>query len=225
MMRTSIFERRVSAAFAAAALMVAATGCSNVLVDRIVDLRNAQADAALANHNTAEAENEYGLALRLAPKNEHARAGLVRALYLRAQENYANGKINDAALEVQRGLTYAPKDAGLLDLASVIDQAKIRRDVLVGNFPTYKAMGDSISELLSANAMSSRDIQRELHLFRTDYDVVHLRRAIELSALLEDEQHRVTQRLVAYKGQIETGAPVEARPSAQSESPGLLPIP
>lgn len=224
MMRTSTCESRALAALALAAALVA-TGCTSAFKDRIVDLRNAQADAALDNHNVVEAEKEYGLALSLAPDNEHARAGFVHATYLHAKENYANGKIDDAAVEVARGLKLAPKDAGLLDLASAIDQARIRRDVVVGNFPSYKTIGDSISALLSANALSSKDIQRELHLFHTDYDVAHLRKAIAMSALLEDEQHRVTQRLIGYKGQIAAGAPVETQSTSQSESPGLLPIP
>lgn len=222
MMRTFTSRALILAAVAA---VLATAGCTSTFKDRIVDLRNAQADAALDNHNIVEAEKEYGLALSLAPDNEHARAGLIRALYLHAKDNYANGKIDDAAVEVQRGLKLAPKDAGLLDLASAIDQARIRRDVVVGNFPSYKTIGDGISSLLTANALSGKDIQRELHLFHTDYDVAHLRKAITMSAVLEDEQHRVTQRLIAYKGQIEAGAPVETQSTSQSESPGLLPIP
>lgn len=224
MMRTSI-SRLSPAAALVAAVLLSLTGCTSAFRDRIVDLRNAQADTALENHHIAEAENEYRLALGLSPNNEHARAGFVRAAYLLAKEDYADGKIDDAALEVQRGLKYAPKDAGLLDLAAAIDQARIRRDVVVGNFPSYKTIGDGISALLGANALSSKEIQRELHLFHTDYDVAHLRKAIELSYELEDEQHRVTQRLIAYKGQIEAGAPVQTQTTPRGESPGLLPIP
>src|ERR1700674_4171804 len=90
---------------------------------RSVDLRNAQADAALQNDNVVEAEKEYSLALALAPNNEHARTGIAKVAYLHAKSDMATGDIDGAQIEIQKALKYAPKDAGALDLASAIDQA------------------------------------------------------------------------------------------------------
>lgn len=201
------------------------TGCTASFKNNVVALRNAQGDTAMENGNVVEAEKEYGLALALAPSNEHARAGYARVLYLHAKENFAASKLDDAYAEVQKALVYAPKDAATLDLASAIDQAMIRRDVVVQNFPTYKTIGDSIGDTLKGNALAIKEIQLQLHAFHSDYDVVHLRKAIDLSYELEQDQHRATQRLIAYKAQVEAGAPGQTPASSQEQTPGLLPIP
>ncbi|HME82025.1 MAG TPA: hypothetical protein VKF82_08115 [Candidatus Eremiobacteraceae bacterium] len=222
----------ISTSKAAAAICVALAscalalgGCSASLKDRIVDLRNAQADAALQTDNIVEAEKEYTLALALAPNDEHARTGLAKVAYLHAKADIDAGDIDEANIEIQKALKYAPKDASALDLASAIDQARIRRDIVVANFPTYKASSDAIRELLKANALANKNIELQLHDFNTDYDVTHLRKAIALSADLEDEDHRVTQRLIAYRAQIEAGEPGATRIQSTEEVPGLLPIP
>lgn len=224
-MRTFISNIKAVTLTAIVLSCLALPACTTSFKQHLVDLRNAQADSALENQNIAEAEKEYALALSLAPNDAHARAGEARALFLHAQQNMAVGKIDDAYVEVQKALKYAPKDAALLDLAATIDQATIRRDIVVANFPTYKAIGDAIESLLAANAAANKDIEQQVHAFHTDYDATHLRKAIAMSYDLEDEQHRVTQRLIAYRAQIEAGAPGETRAPAQGETPGLLPIP
>ncbi len=208
-----------------ASCALALGGCSASLKDRIVELRNAQADAALQTDNIVEAEKEYSLALALAPNDEHARTGLAKVAYLHAKADVGAGDVDEANIEIQKALKYAPKDAAALDLASAIDQARIRRDIVVANFPTYKASSDAIRELLKANALANKNIQLALHDFNTDYDVTHLRKAIALSTDLEDEDHRVTQRLIAYRAQIEAGEPGATRVQSTEEVPGLLPIP
>lgn len=207
------------------ASLLALCGCTGAFRNQLVELRNAQADAALQSQNIVEAEKEYTLALALAPNDEHARAGLAHSLYLHAKANLITGDIDEAYIEVQKALKYAPKDAAVLDLASAIDEAKIRRDIVVSNFPSFKTSGDAISALLKANAQGNKDIQLQLHDFHIDFDTGHLNKAIAQSIDLEEEQHRVTQRLLAYKGQIEAGAPGQTRAQPQVETPGLLPIP
>jgi tetratricopeptide (TPR) repeat protein len=224
-MRISTSKRTTFARAALCVSLLTLCGCSGAFRNQLVELRNAQADAALQSQNIVEAEKEYGLALALAPNDEHARAGLAHSLYLHAKANLVAGDIDEAYIEVQKALKYAPKDAALLDLASAIDEAKIRRDIVVSNFPTFKASGDVISGLLKANAQATKDIQLQIHDFHIDYDTAHLNKAIAQSYDLEEEQHRVTQRLISYKGQIEAGAPVGTRAQPQVEMPGLLPIP
>jgi tetratricopeptide (TPR) repeat protein len=226
MMRTSISRKTATVfAIAASAGALMLCGCSGIFEDQIVALRNSQADAALQSQNVAEAEKEYGLALALAPNDEHARTGLAQSLYLHAKANLAAGDIDEAYIEVQKALKYAPKDAAVLDLASAVDDAKIRRDIVVSNFPSFKSSSDAISALLKANGQANKDIQLQLHDFHIDFDTAHLAKAIAQSYDLEEEQHRVTQRLIAYKGQVESGAPGQARAQPQVETPGLLPIP
>lgn len=224
-MPTSISRLRSALFIALVSSAMALCGCSAAFKDRIVDLRNAQADAALQNDNVVEAEKEYSLALALAPNNEHARTGIAKVAYLHAKSDMAAGDIDGALIEVQKALKYAPKDAASLDLASAIDQAKIRRDVVVANFPLYKASTDAIRELLKANTLTNKNIQLQLHLFNTDYDIAHLRKAIALSTELEYEDHRVTQRLSALRAQMEAGSPGGAPAQSAEPVPGLLPVP
>ena len=224
-MRTFIYKDKAALLFIVLAGMLVLTGCSSVLKDRIVDLRNAQADSALQDDKIVEAEKEYGLALALAPNDEHARAGFAHAAYLHAKSAIDDGDIDTAQIEIQKSLKYSPKDAAALDLAAVIDQARIRRDVVVANFPAYRASSDVIRDLLKANALTNKNIQQQIHLFNADYDAAHLRKAIALSTDLEEEDHRVTQRLIALRSEIEAVAPGMARPAPAEEVPGLLPIP
>jgi tetratricopeptide (TPR) repeat protein len=224
-MRTSTSKRAGFVRAAVCVSLLALCGCTGAFRNQLVDLRNAQADAALQSQNIVEAEKEYTLALALAPNDEHAREGLAHALYLHAKANLAAGDIDEAYIEVQKALKYAPKDAALLDLASAIDEAKIRRDIVVSNFPSFKTSGDAISAFLKANGQANKDIQLQLHDFHIDFDTIHLNKAIAQSYDLEEEQHRLTQRLIAYKGQIEAGAPGQTRSQPQVETPGLLPIP
>lgn len=218
-------KRALVARTALFVLALSLCGCTGAFRNQLVALRNAQADAALQSQNVVEAEKEYSLALSLAPNDEHARAGLARSLYLHAKANLVTGDIDEAYIEVQKALKYAPKDAAVLDLATAIDEAKIRRDIVVSNFPSYKTSSDAISAMLKANGQSNKDIQLQIHDFHIDYDAAHLNKAIAQSFDLEEEQHRVTQRLIAYKGQLEGGAPGQTRAQPQVEMPGLLPIP
>ena len=225
-MPTSISRSKSALFVALVAAALGLSGCTAAFKDRIVDLRDAQADAAMQNNNIVEAEKEYSLALALAPNNEHARTGLARVATLHARSDLEAGDIDGAQIEIQKALKYAPKDATALDLAPAIDQARIRRDVVVANFPLYKASSDVIREQLAANALANKNIQQQIHLFNADFDVAHLRKAIVLSTDLEDETHRVTLRLNALRVQTEAGVgPGETRSQSSESVPGLLPIP
>src|ERR1700682_2604855 len=101
-----------SAAFAFALALAAGTfGCSGGSVSRwLVDLRSSQGDTALASGNVAEALGEYDLALRLDPKNAHARAGLATALTLRARAEFNDSNLEEAAADIAKAHFYAPSD-------------------------------------------------------------------------------------------------------------------
>lgn len=216
---------RQALALCAVVAALAGTGCAGQLSHAIVNLRNAQGDAALENGNVLEAEKEYALALAMAPNDTHARDGLAHVLYLHAQANFLASKLDAASAEVQKALTYAPKDSATLDLGGEIEQAKIRRDIVIANYPSYQAMATSLVDALKAADLANKDIQKQLKAFRYDYDIAHLRKGIEQSYDLEAQTHRITQRLIAYRGLVESGAPGPKAPPAQSETPSLLPIP
>lgn len=208
-------------------VLVAATelcGCAQSITHWMVDLRTSQGDVGLARTNLKDAEKEYGLALALDPKNAHARAGLARVLYLRAKEDFANSKLDEAEAEVQRALLYAPNDAATLALANQIEQAKIRREIVQSNYPLYGSIAATLRPAFKSVTATNAEIQKQIKAFNSDYDTAHLTRAIIEAADLEDEAHRIGLRLITYRGLVQTGAEKTKAP-IQSDTPSLLPIP
>ena len=216
--------RRVALVLAVVFVCVA-SGCAGGSVSRwLVDLRSSQGDSALASGNVAEALGEYDLALRLDPKNAHARAGLARALTLRARAEFTDSKLEEAAADIAKAHYFAPSDAVTQALAGQIEQATLRREVVVANYPLYGSMATSIADSLKTIVSTNAQISKELKLFRADYDTSHLTRAIVESYDLEDEGHRVTLRLVTYRALVQSGA-VNRQAAAAADAPNLLPIP
>ena len=216
---------RRAALAVAAVFTFAAAGCSGGSISRwLVDLRSSQGDSALASGNVAEALGEYDLALRLDPKNAHARAGLARALTLSARAEFTDSKLEEAAADIAKAHYFAPSDAVTQALAGQIEQATLRREVVVANYPLYGSMATSIADSLKTIVSTNAQISKELKSFRADYDTSHLTRAIVESYDLEDEAHRVTLRLVAYRALVQSGA-VNRQAAAAADAPNLLPIP
>jgi|SRR5450755_2770058 tetratricopeptide (TPR) repeat protein len=219
----SIRTKIVAAVFATT-FTAALAGCGGTVTHWMVDLRSSQADAALKTGSVAEALGEYQLALRLDPKNVHARAGLARALTLRAKAEFTDSKLDDAGTDIADALRYAPSDSVALALAGQIEQARIRREVVLSNYPLYESMATSIADSLKTLVSTNAQISKELKAFRADYDTGHLTKAIVESYDLEDEAHRATQRLVSYRALVQSGA-VNRAAAAAADAPNLLPIP
>ena len=215
--------KRAAAAVAACAAM-AASGCAGALTHWMVDLRTSQGDSAAAHDNLVEAQKEYALALKLDPRNEHARSGLARVLFLQARLDFVGSKLDQAQLDIAEARRYAPEDPAMAALANQIDQAKIRREIVLANYPLYEAVGTSLTDSLKTLTASQKEIAKQLKAFESDFDTAHLAKAIVASYDLEDEAHRVTGRIASYRSLVSSGAP-KARAPAQSETPNLLPIP
>ncbi|MDQ6781798.1 MAG: hypothetical protein M3Z37_11685, partial [Candidatus Eremiobacteraeota bacterium] len=177
------------------ALLCASTlclgGCAQSLTHWMVGVRSAQGDQALTRLNLKDAETEYALALALDPKNAHARTGLGKVLYLRAKEDFINSKLDDAEVAAQRALRYAPGDAATLALSNEIEAAKIRREIVISNYPLYGAIGSRLRPAFKSVTTTNAEIQKQLKAFASDYDTAHLTRAIILAADLQDEAHRI----------------------------------
>ena len=210
------------AAAAALSIALSCAGCGGA-ARWMVDLRTSQGDAALKSGNVAEALGEYELALRLDKKNVRARAGLATALALRAKEEFANSKLDAAGADIAQALEYAPSDSVAQALSTQIEQAKIRREVVLSNYPLYETMGASIADGLKTIVSANKEIAKQLKAFRADYDTDHLTRAIVDSYNLESEANRSTQRLISYRALVQSGA--ETHAAAQAQAPELLPIP
>lgn len=202
------------------------TGCAQGLTHWMVNLRTSQGDTALAREhpNFVEAEKEYKLALALDPKNTHARAGLAKALYLTAKEDFANSKLDEAATDIAEALKYAPNDAATLALASDIEKAKIRREIVVANYPLYGSINAALKPVFKQIGISDAAIEKQVKAFSSDFDTAHLTRAIVETYDLEDEAHRMGLRLITYRSLVQSGQKT-AVPASQGEAPSLLPIP
>jgi tetratricopeptide (TPR) repeat protein len=218
-----IMGRRVICAVALACA-IGTSGCARSLTQWMVNLRISQGDAALAIPHVAEAEKEYTLALELDSKNERARAGLAKALFLTAKEDYINSKLDDAAIDIQRALKYAPSDAATLALAGEIDQAKIRREIVIANYPLYGSVNAVLAPVFKQIAASNKEIAAQVKAFSSDFDTKHLTKAIAESGDLEDEAHRMGLKLFTYRSSVQSGQQKAVAPSG-SEAPSLLPIP
>jgi tetratricopeptide (TPR) repeat protein len=218
--------RHVAAVACATALAFTTSGCAGTVTQWMVNLRTSQGDAALERLSLPEAQKEYDLALKLDPHNEHARAGLAKVLFLQARADFSGSKLDTAEADVAEARKYAPGDAATEALANQIEQAKIRREIVLANYPLYEAVGTSLSDSLKTLAATQKEIATQLKAFRSDFDTRHLSKAIAASYDLEDEAHRVTLRLTSYRALVASGAPKgQAKPPTQSETPNLLPIP
>lgn len=224
-MRTASTMLRVLAIISIAlAIASSAAGCAGSMTGWLVNLRDSQGDSALENKNYVEAEKEYRLALALVPKDKRARAGLAQVLYERARTNFIASKLDYAQAEIQDALKYAPDDPNAQGLASEIEQAKIRRDIVISNYPSYEAVGASISASLKSITAANKDIQKQVKSFGYDYDPAHLTKALSEVYDLQDEMSRISQRLISYRSLVQAGAP-KAQVPLPAETTNLLPIP
>ncbi len=212
------------AAAAVAAVALTCTGCAGTVTQWMVDLRTSQGDAALANESLVEAQKEYELALKLDPHNLHARSGLAKVLFLQARADFINSKLDQAQLDIEGALKYAPDDDAARALAAQIGQAKIRREIVLANYPLYESVGAGLSDSLRTLTATQKEIAKQLKAFDSDFDTAHLTRAIIAANDLEEEAHRVESRVISYRSLVTSGSPKGKAP-AQSETPNLLPVP
>jgi hypothetical protein len=119
---------------------------------------------------------------------------------------------------------YSPEDDRVQSLRSEIEQAEIKRDIVVSNFPNYKLTGASIqrgyTQLKTLNAAISLSLER----FDYTYDTADLTAAIRQSYALNDEIMRLTGRLQQYRQLVESGVPEQAGENLAPPA-SLLPLP
>ena len=136
------------------------------------------------------------------------------------------GAFDDALATVDEGLTVDPQSVSLAALKSTIEQAKLQREIVLSNYPTYRAAGLEIQrgyqQLNATNALLLRNLKR----FGYTFDATELTAAIKRSYELELELTRNTNRLILYRQLVTSGVP--ERPSESTTSFGassLLPLP
>ncbi|HYZ17037.1 MAG TPA: tetratricopeptide repeat protein [Candidatus Acidoferrum sp.] len=209
---------------AAAVLPLGTTGCASSVAQWIVKTRNHQGDVALSHRNFPDASVAYQLALKIDPKNVHARDGLVSVQVRLAQTFYAASKFEDAIDALAVAAKFSPTDDRVQGLRNQIEQAEIKRDIVVSNYPSYQVTGAGIQRSYAQLKTQTNEISLALQRFDYTYDTADLATAIRQSFALNEEVARLTSRLQQYRQLVESGVP-ERGGEALAAPASLLPLP
>ena len=202
------------------------SGCAGSIERWIVNTRVHQGDVALARGNARDAELAYRLALRVDPADAQARAGYVEASAALAQIEYTKGNFDDAVATVNEGLAIDPQSVRLAALKATIEQAKLQREIVLSNYPTYRAAGLEIQRAYQQLNATNALLLRNLKHFGYTFDTNQLTAAIKRSYELQLELARNTNRLILYRQLITSGVPeTPGRSSASFGAGSLLPLP
>jgi tetratricopeptide (TPR) repeat protein len=209
---------------ACAILPVATTGCGSTVADWIVRTRNHQGDVALEHKNFPDASVAYELALQIDPTNVHARTGLVNVQIRIADTLFAASKFDQAIDALAKASKYSPHDDRVAGLRAVIEQAEIKRDIVVSNYPLYKVSGRGLRRAYAQLAAQNAQILAALQKFDYTYDTADLGDAIKQSYALNEEVTRLTSRLTQYRQLVESGIPEHGAENLVPPA-SLLPLP
>jgi len=209
---------------ACGALPLATSGCATTVSQWIVRERNHQGDVALAHRNFPDASVAYQLALNIDSTNAHARDGLTLVQIRLAQTFFAASKFESAIDALAVASRYSPSDDRVQSLRSEIEQAEIKRDIVVSNFPAYKVTGASIQRGYNQLKVLNNQISLSLQRFDYTYDTADLSAAIRQSYALNEEIMRLTGRLQQYRQLVESGVPEQAGENLAPPA-SLLPLP
>ena len=200
-------------------------GCAGSIERWIVNTRVHQGDVALERGNARDAELSYQLALRVDPRNPQARTGFVEAAADLARLEYTKGSFDDALATVEEGLAVDSQSVRLAALKATIEQAKLQREIVLSNYPTYHVAGLEIQraylQLNATNALLLKNLKRFGYTFDTD----ELTAAIKRSYELELDVAKNTNRLILYRQLVTSGAPEAPAESTTFGAGSLLPLP
>jgi len=224
MSQSSLFTF-ISKRLASLGLLAALCGCAGPVEHWIVDTRVHQGEVALARGNVKDAALSYSLALRIDPNDERARAGYVQTSAAYAQELYTKGDFDDALAAIAGGLKYDPSSVRLDALKGQIEDAKLKREIVISNYPTYKDASVQIQHAYAQLGVANKAILTNLKRFSYTYDTEDLTLAIKDSYDLELDVARATNRLIAYRQVVSSGVPETTRSTTSVNAASLLPLP
>ncbi|MBV8434122.1 MAG: hypothetical protein JO029_07585 [Candidatus Eremiobacteraeota bacterium] len=200
-------------------------GCAGSIERWIVNTRVHQGDAALERGNVRDAELAYRLALRVDPSDVRAQTGYVEAAAGLAKEEYAKGDFEDALATIAQGLAVDPASVRLAGLKTTIDQAKLKREIVISNYPTYRESGVSIQKAYQDLDSTNKLLLRSLRRFGYTFDTEDLTDAIKRSYELQLDVAKNTNRLIAYRQLVTSGVPATSETMTTSNTTSLLPLP
>ena len=223
-MRSSVRSKITIVAIAVGALLLG--GCSGGgLKNYIVGMRNHQGDLSLDHGNLVDASLGYRLALQLDPHDEHARAGLAAVQVKLAIQLYQASKFEDALAAVAVVSKYDPGSVRIAELRSEIEQARVKREIVLSNYPTYRETLRQIQRAYRDLRTLDARIVIGLQRFSYTLDSTQLAQAITNSYLLNEEVQKGTGRLITFRQLVEAGAPTAKGSAPLAPAASLLPLP
>jgi tetratricopeptide (TPR) repeat protein len=208
-----------------ATMLLSFTGCAGSIERWIVDTRVHQGAVALAHGNVRDAELAYGLALKVDPKNARAQAGYVLAAAGLAQAQYAKGSFEDALTTIRDGQAVDPESVRLDALKTEIENAKLKREIVISNFPTYRTAGAGIAQGYAQLDATNKLLLKSLRRFNYTFDSDDLTDAVKRSYELELDLAKNTNRLIAYRQVVTSGVPQAPSATGSGATTSLLPLP
>ena len=117
-----------------------------------------------------------------------------------------------------------PQNSAVIDLRRQLSQARLKREIVISNYPAYKTAGQDLIRSYTGLKTLDASIVASLKRFQYSYDTVDITRAIENSYELSSEVTRSTARLTRFRQTVETGTG-ETETEHLGVPSSLLPLP
>ncbi|MEO6835392.1 MAG: hypothetical protein ABI231_05725 [Candidatus Tumulicola sp.] len=216
---------RFGSILAGLALIAGLTGCAGSIQQWIVSTRVHQGELALDHGNVRDAELAYRLALRVDPTDPRAQAGYVRAAAGLAQAQYAKGNFDDALATTGDGLAVDPESVRLAALKRTFEQARLKREIVVSNYPSYREAGLQLQRAYEQLNGTNKLLLKSLARFGYTFDANDLTAAIKRSYELQLDIVKNGNHLILYRQLVTSGVPETGSQSTTSNTTSLLPLP
>jgi tetratricopeptide (TPR) repeat protein len=216
--------KKLAFALTCTVAVLALSGCAGSVESWIVRTRDHQGDRALEARNFKDAALAYRLALDINPQDAHARAGAISVQLTLAESAYRTGKLEEAINYLAVAEKISPNNPSVIDLRQQFSQARLKREIVISNYPAYKAAGQDLMRSYTGLKTLNASILTSLKRFQYSYDTIDITRAIENSYELANEVTRNTARLTRFRQAVETGTG-ETETEHLSAPSSLLPLP